>query len=87
MIPACLAAFSSVYVIDAEYVAVPGEPYDPVALGVMEVGSETIQVYRREELLRWDTLPFSCDTSTLVVCYNAAAEAGFRRVEVRRAQL
>lgn len=77
MIPVSVEAFRTVVILDTEYVPVPGEPYDPVALGVMEVGSEHVRVYRREEVLRWRTLPFPCDASTLIVSYNAAAESGF----------
>jgi DNA polymerase I-like protein with 3'-5' exonuclease and polymerase domains len=80
MIPASIEAFSKVVILDTEYVHEPGEQYDPVALGVMELGTDAVQVYCREEVLQWDTLPFPCDESTLIVCYNAAAESGFLHV-------
>lgn len=77
MIPASVEAFRSILVLDTEYAYEPGEPFDPVALGVTEVGEGEARVYRREEVLEWRTLPFPCDASTLIVCYNAAAESGF----------
>ena len=61
-----------------EYVADAGQPYDPVALGVcIYDGTDRVQVYDRAELLQWRELPFPIDAETVVVCYNAGAEAGF----------
>jgi DNA polymerase I-like protein with 3'-5' exonuclease and polymerase domains len=78
MIPSSIEAFSSVVVLDAEYVADAGQPYDPVALGVcIYDGTDRVQVYDRTVLLQWRELPFPVDAETLVVCYNAGAEAGF----------
>src|SRR4029453_6500585 len=78
MIPSSIEAFSSVVVLDAEYVADAGQPYDPVALGVcIYDGTDRVQVYDRTVLLQWRELPLPVDAETLVVCYNAGAEAGF----------
>jgi hypothetical protein len=80
MIPTRLSDFHAIYIVDTEYVATAGEPYDPVALGIMAYGSEAVRVYRRDDLLQWDALPFPTGPDVLTVCYNAAAEAGFLHV-------
>lgn len=80
MIPVSLDAFRTILIVDTEYVATPGEPYDPVALGVQVYGTEEVQVYGRADLLRWRTLPFPTGPEVLIVAYNAAAESGFLQV-------
>jgi hypothetical protein len=52
MIPSSLEGFRSIIVLDSEYVADAGQPYDPVALGVcIYEGTDRVQVYDRAELL------------------------------------
>jgi hypothetical protein len=80
MIPASVEAFQTVLIVDTEYVAEPGEQYDPVALGVQVYGTDDVRVYGRDEVLQWRKLPFPVDADTLIVCYNAAAESGFLHV-------
>ena len=80
MIPASIEEFGTVLILDTEYVAELGEPYDPVALGVQVYGADEVRVYRRDEVLQWRKLPFPIDADTLIVCYNAAAESGFLHV-------
>src|SRR5438552_703980 len=75
--PSSIGAFETVVILDSEYVAERGEPYDPVALGVQVHGKETVLVYGRDEMLEWRQLPFPIDKSTLMVCFNAGAESGF----------
>jgi len=78
MIPSSLEGFRSIIVLDSEYVADAGQPYDPVALGVQVYdGTDRVRVYDRTELLQWRKLPFPIGPETVVVVYNAGAEAGF----------
>src|SRR5262249_48892647 len=69
-----------ILILDTEYVATPGEPYDPVALGVLKYGSDHVQVYARADILQWQELPFPIGPDALFVTYNAGAESGFLHV-------
>ena len=76
-IPSNLAAFQTVWAMDTEFVIEAGEPFDPVMLAVQNVMTGQTHVYRRDAMLRWTQLPFRNDRQTLLVCFNASAEAGF----------
>jgi DNA polymerase I len=68
--------YSSVWAVDFEFIARPGELPEPVCLVAIELLTGRLVRIWKDKLLTLERPPYSTDTETLFVAYYASAEVG-----------
>jgi hypothetical protein len=73
MVPATLAQFDEVWLVDFEFSALPGERQTPICLVGHSLAGQKIRVWE-DDLLALPHPPYPTDSDTLFVAYYASAE-------------